>query len=353
MSDNPWNEPGNGDTKEVKPEAERPTKQSKLETAVENAKEDNASKKEWKLIEKTLNGLFIEQRRARRWGIFFKLLTFAYLFILLGVFFIGKEIATDVTPEAHTAIIEVKGAISADDEANADSIIWSLREAFKKDNAKAVILRINSPGGSPVQSGYIYDEIKRLRAIYPDKPLYAVISDIGASGAYYIAAAADAIYADKASLVGSIGVVAGGFGFVDLMEKVGVERRLYTAGEHKAFLDPFSPSNSNEEQFWQSVLDTTHKQFIEQVKLGRGDRLKDTPELYSGLVWTGEQALELGLIDGLGSSSYVARELVKVEKLVDYSPKPEPWKQIVDELGVSFAKTLSQQMGLNQGMPLR
>lgn len=353
MSDNPWNEPGNGDTKEVKPEAERPPKQSKLETAVENAKEDNASKKEWKLIEKTLNGLFIEQRRARRWGIFFKLLTFAYLFILLGVFFIGKEIATDVTPEAHTAIIEVKGAISADDEANADSIIWSLREAFKKDNAKAVILRINSPGGSPVQSGYIYDEIKRLRAIYPDKPLYAVISDIGASGAYYIAAAADAIYADKASLVGSIGVVAGGFGFVDLMEKVGVERRLYTAGEHKAFLDPFSPSNSNEEQFWQSVLDTTHKQFIEQVKLGRGDRLKDTPELYSGLVWTGEQALELGLIDGLGSSSYVARELVKVEKLVDYSPKPEPWKQIVDELGVSFAKTLSQQMGLNQGMPLR
>ena len=344
MSDNPWNE-SEQNNEAVKPEA--PAAGNKIERAVENAKQDSASKKEWKLIEKTLNGLFVEQRRARRWGIFFKLLTFTYLFALLAVFFVGKDITPEAKPSAHTAIIEIKGPISAEDEASADNIIWSLREAFKADNAKAVILRINSPGGSPVQSGYIYDEIKRLRSVHPDKPLYAVITDIGASGAYYIAAAADYIYADKASLVGSIGVVAGGFGFVDLMEKVGVERRLYTAGEHKAFLDPYSPSNSGEEQFWQSVLNTTHNQFVEQVRKGRGDRLKDDPKLYSGLVWSGEQALELGLIDGLGSSSYVARDVVKVEKLVDYSPKQEPWKQIVDELGVSFAKGIAAELGVN------
>lgn len=345
MSDNPWNE--SEQSNERVKSAEAPVAENKIERAVENAKQDNASKKEWKLIEKTLSGLFVEQRRARRWGIFFKLLTFTYLFALMAIFFVGKDIAPEVKPSAHTAIIEIKGPISADDEASADNIIWSLREAFKADNAKAVILRINSPGGSPVQSGYIYDEIKRLRSVHPDKPLYAVITDIGASGAYYIAAAADYIYADKASLVGSIGVVAGGFGFVDLMEKVGVERRLYTAGEHKAFLDPYSPSNSGEEQFWQSVLNTTHEQFVEQVRKGRGDRLKDDPKLYSGLVWSGEQALELGLIDGLGSSSYVARDVVKVEKLVDYSPKQEPWKQIVDELGVSFAKGIAAELGVN------
>jgi len=363
VSDNPWNEPEKQEaleesSQQTKVEAEGNDEkisktESKLDKAVKNAQEGTASKKEWKLIEKLLNGLFVEQRRARRWGIFFKLLTFGYLFLLLGLFFAGKDIATDVAPEAHTAIIEIKGPISADDESNADTVIWALRDAFKEEKAKAVILRINSPGGSPVQAGYIYDEIKRQRELNPEKPVYAVITDIGASGAYYIAAAADSIYADKASLVGSIGVVAGGFGFVDLMEKVGVERRLYTAGEHKAFLDPFSPSNSSEKEFWQSVLNTTHKQFIDQVKKGRGDRLKDDPKLFSGLVWTGEQAVELGLVDGLGSSSYVAREVIKVEKLVDYTPKPEPWKQIVDELGVSFAKAMSTQLGMGQSSPLR
>jgi protease-4 len=349
VSDNNWNET-EGNEAPVQQEAPKPTK---LDAAVENAKDDSASKKEWKLIEKTLGGLFIEQRRARRWGIFFKLLTFGYLFALLYLLLAGPQIPVDQAGEAHTAIIEVKGPISADDEANADSIIWSLREAFKEEQAKAIILRINSPGGSPVQSGYIYDEIKRLRQIYTDKPVYAVITDIGASGAYYIAAAADSIYADKASLVGSIGVVAGGFGFVDLMNKVGVERRLYTAGEHKAFLDPFSPSKEGEKEFWQGVLNTTHQQFIDQVKLGRGERLKDSPELFSGLVWTGEQAVDLGLVDGLGSSSYVAREIVKVEKLVDYSPQQAPWKQLVDELGVSFAKAMSTQLGLNHNQVLR
>lgn len=359
MSDNQWNEPENASEEEkgIKQDVgnSKPTdKTSKLEKAVENAQEGTANKKEWKLIEKMLNGLFIEQRRARRWGIFFKLLTFSYLFALLGLFLVGNELPTDVAPKDHTAIIEIKGPISADEDANADSVIWAMRNAFKEQKAKALILRINSPGGSPVQAGYIYDEIKRLRVKYPQKPVYAVITDIGASGAYYIAAAADQIYADKASLVGSIGVVAGGFGFVDLMDKVGVERRLYTAGEHKAFLDPFSPSNRAEKEFWQSVLDTTHQQFIDQVREGRGDRLNDDPKLYSGLVWTGEQAVELGLIDGLGSSSYVAREVVGVEKLVDYTPKPEPWQQLVDQLGVSFTKAVSTQLGIGQGIsPLR
>jgi len=353
VSDNNWNEPeGFADTADNAAQQTDKNTDSKpagqLDSAVKNAQAGQASKKEWKLIEKLLNGLFVEQRRARRWGIFFKLLTFAYLFGLLAIFLIGKELSPDVTLQEHTAIIEVKGPISSEDEANADSIIWALREAFKEEKAKAVIFRINSPGGSPVQAGYIYDEIKRLRAKTPNKPVYAVITDIGASGAYYIAAAADEIYADKASLVGSIGVVAGGFGFVDLMEKLGVERRLYTAGKHKAFLDPFTPSNEEEKQFWQSVLDTTHQQFIDQVKQGRGDRLKNDPKLFSGLVWTGEQALKLGLIDGLGSASYVAREIIKVEKLVDYTPKPAPWQKIVDQLGVSFAKTLATQLGINQ-----
>lgn len=355
MSDNPWNEPDKSDmsSESVQQDATDKPQQNKgkVEQAVKNIQEGSASKKEWKLIEKMLNGLFVEQRRARRWGIFFKFLTFAYLFALLGLFMFDSEISPEVTPKEHTAIIELRGAISADDEASADTIIWGLRNAFEAPKAKAVILRINSPGGSPVQSGYIYDEIKRLRIEHPQKPLYAVITDIGASGAYYVAAAADEIYADKASLVGSIGVVAGGFGFVDLMDKVGVERRLYTAGEHKAFLDPFSPSNRSEKEFWQSVLNTTHQQFIDQVKKGRGDRLKDDPKLFSGLVWTGEQALALGLIDGLGSSSYVAREIVQAEKLVDYTPKPEPWQRLIDQLSVSFSKALTTQLGLNQNGP--
>jgi protease-4 len=351
VSDNPWNEPENGSEnslsdKDHQPNAEAPAAANKVQQAVDQAKNGSAGKKEWKLIEKLLNGLFVEQRRARRWGIFFKALTFIYLFSLLGLFFAGNHFTSDVAESSHTAIIEVKGAISADDDASADTIIWALRDAFKEESAKAVILRINSPGGSPVQSGYIYDEIKRLRQAHPEKPLYAVIMDIGASGAYYIAAAADEIYADKASLVGSIGVIAGGFGFVDLMDKVGVERRLYTAGENKAFLDPFSPSDDKQAYLWQEVLNTTHRQFIEQVKLGRGDRIKDDPALYSGLVWTGEQALELGLIDGLGSSSYVAREIIQAEKLVDYTPRQEPWKQIIDELGVSFAKGIATQLGI-------
>ena len=335
MSDNHWDE---------RPNAETPAQEA-LSTIRGDSKQD---RKAWRLLERLVDSLHVEQRRARRWGILFKSLTFLYLFALLGFAFWGKPMSHSQEQVAeHTAIIEIQGPISSTEEASADNIIWALRSAFEAEDSKAVIMRINSPGGSPVQSGYIYDEVKRLRALHPEKKAYAVIMDVGASGAYYIAASADEIYADKASLVGSIGVVAGGFGFVDLMNKVGVERRLYTAGDHKAFLDPFSPKNPEEGALWQQVLDTTHQQFIDQVKKGRGDRLKANDSLFSGLVWTGEQALELGLLDGIGSSSYVAREIVGVEEMVNYTAQPKLWQKILDRVSTTFAKTISTEMGLN------
>lgn len=303
-----------------------------------------ASGRDWRLIEKLVMSLQAEQRRSRRWGIFFKFLTFGYLFALL--FMIRSPIGDSVEAStgSHTALVEVNGTISAEELASADNIVGALRAAFEAERSRAVVLRINSPGGSPVQSGYIYDEIKRLREEYPDKKVYAVISDIGASGAYYIASAADEIYANRASLVGSIGVVAGGFGFTELMEKVGVDRRLYTAGENKAFLDPFSPEESEQVAFWQSVLENTHQQFIDAVREGRGDRLTDDEAVFSGLVWSGEQALELGLVDGLGSTSWVARQLVGEEKLVDYTRSRSPFQELVDQLGVSVGEGLANQL---------
>lgn len=301
------------------------------------------SARDWKLIEKLVMSLQSEQRKSRRWGIFFKLLTFGYLFALLFMFQFPFDGALEsATKGKHTALVEVEGTIAADELASADNIVGALRSAFDAENSVGVILRINSPGGSPVQSGYIYDEIVRLRGEHPDKKVYAVISDVGASGAYYIAAAADEIYADKASLVGSIGVVAGGFGFTGIMEKLGVDRRLYTAGENKAFLDPFSPEEEEEVQFWESVLETTHNQFIESVRKGRGDRLADDERLFSGLVWSGEQALELGLIDGLGSSSHVARQVIGQEDLVDYSRRKSPFQDIVDQFGVSVGSGIAR-----------
>ncbi|MEG1042480.1 MAG: S49 family peptidase [Pseudomonas sp.] len=317
--------------------------------------ESNEDQKSWKLLEKTLLAGVQEQRRARRWGIFFKLLTFAYLFGILALFtpLMGVDKAASRSV-SHTALVEVRGMIADQEPASADNIVSGLREAFKDSKTKAVILRINSPGGSPVQSGYIYDEILRLRAEYPQIKLYAVISDLGASGAYYIASAADQIYADKASLVGSIGVTAAGYGFVGTMEKLGVERRTYTAGEHKAFLDPFQPQKPEETEFWQGVLETTHKQFIASVKQGRGDRLKDKehPELFSGLIWSGEQALALGLVDGLGSAGYVAREVVGEKELVDFTVEESPFDRFSKRLGASIAERLALWMGF-QGPSLR
>jgi len=322
--------------------------------------------KSWKLLEKVLLASLQEQRRTRRWGIFFKLLTFIYLIGALLVFAPTLGVINDIADNPvgglwgsshektsmHTAVIELQGAIAADSQASADQIVSSLRRAFKDPGTKGVVLRINSPGGSPVQSGYIYDEIRRLRGQYPDIKLYAVITDMGASGAYYIASAADAIYADKASLVGSIGVTAAGFGFVDTMEKLGVERRTYTAGAHKAFLDPFQPQREDETAFWQQVLGTVHQQFIDSVKTGRGDKLKDAehPELFSGLIWSGEQALALGLIDAFGSTSHVAREVVGEETLKNFTRKLSPVEQLTRRLGASIADRLALQMGLTPAL---
>jgi len=302
------------------------------------------SSRDWKLIEKLVMSMQSEQRKSRRWGIFFKLLTFTYLFALFFMIQFPISSGLEGATGKHTAVVEVRGTIAADELASADNIVGSLRRAFEDDNSVAVIMRINSSGGSPVQSGYVYDEMLRLRDKHPDKKLYAVISDVGASGAYYIAAAADEIYADKASLVGSIGVVAGGFGFTGAMEKLGIDRRLYTAGENKAFLDPFSPEEEQEVQFWEDVLETTHRQFIESVREGRGDRLADDEQLFSGLVWSGEQALELGLIDGLGSTSHVARQIVGQEELVDYSHRRSAFENIVDQFGVSVGSGIADYL---------
>ena len=317
--------------------------------------EEREERKSWRLLEKTLLAGVQEQRRARRWGIFFKLLTFVYLFGLLALF--SPLLSFDKAASrsaSHTALVEVRGMIADQEPASADNVISGLRDAFKDDSTKAVILRINSPGGSPVQSGYIYDEIRRLRAEHPGIKLYAVISDLGASGAYYIASAADEIYADKASLVGSIGVTAAGYGFVGTMEKLGVERRTYTAGEHKAFLDPFQPQKPEETAFWQQVLETTHRQFIASVKQGRGERLKDreNPELFSGLIWSGEQAKALGLVDGLGSASHVARDVIGEKNIVDFTVQESPLDRFSKRLGASVAERLAMWMGF-QGPSLR
>lgn len=312
---------------------------------------DESNNEPWEreLISNLAMGALKEQRRARRWGIFFKLFMVTYLVVFLLVLIPGTETGL-TSSKPHTAIIELRGVIADNAEASADNIVTSLRDAFEAKHVSGIIMRINSPGGSPVQSGYIYDEIKRLRGIYPDKRLYAVITDMCASGGYYIASAADEIYADKASIVGSIGVIMSGFGFVDSMEKLGVERRMLTAGESKGFLDPFSPLKDKDVTHIKSMLGNIHQQFIDVVKAGRGDRLKSDEALFSGLVWTGEQSVELGLTDGLGSASYVAREIIGEEKMVDYTVKPDPLEQFAGKLGIVMAETLARISGVGAGV---
>ena len=305
---------------------------------------DDPQNWERKLIEKLVMGLFQEQRKNRRWSLIFKGLMFAYL-LMLFIIYMPDSGDSGVSIGKHTALVDINGVIAADAEANADSIITGLRAAFKNKGTAGVIIRINSPGGSPVQAGYINDEIVRLRKIHPDIPLYAVIGDICASGGYYIAAAADDIYADKASIVGSIGVLMDGFGFVDAMHKLGIERRLITAGEHKGFLDPFSPMNNQEKEHIKMLLGNIHKQFIDVVKRGRGDRLAVNDELFSGLVWSGEESVGLGLIDGLGNSSYVAREVIGVEKIVDFTQREPLLDRFAERLGVAMASTVSSMIG--------
>ena len=296
-----------------------------------------ASKPEWQLLEKVATASIDEQRKARRWGVFFKLLTFAYLFILLLALVPMMPADIGTAAEEHVALVELSGVIAADAEANANTVVAGLRGAFEAEQSVAVILAINSPGGSPVQAGYINDEINRLRSLYAEKKLYAVIADLGASGGYYVAVAADEIYADKASLVGSIGVISGGFGFNQALEKIGVDRRIYTAGENKAFLDPFSPEKDSDTAFWEQVLAVTHEQFVDVVKAGRGDRLLDSPEVFSGLIWTGEQALAMGLVDGLGSAGYVARDVIGTEDIIDYTRRSTPFEDLFARLGARIS----------------
>lgn len=285
-----------------------------------------------------------EQRRARRWGIFFKILTFTYIaafFYMYG----NTDISNVHISERHTALVELDGVIAEDQLASADNIVTALRDAFDNKKSAGVILRINSPGGSPVQSGYIYDEIVRLRKEHPDTPLYAVVTDICASGGYYIASAADKIYADKASIVGSIGVRMDNFGFVDAINKLGIERRTLTAGENKALLDPFLPEDENIRAHMQNMLTEIHQQFINSVKDGRGDRLDTSVDgVFSGLIWTGETAVKIGLVDELASASYVAREVIGEEVIVNYTVQDDILERFAQRLGSTVAQVISTQL---------
>ncbi|HET9664118.1 MAG TPA: S49 family peptidase, partial [Burkholderiales bacterium] len=267
------------------------------------------------VLEKVALAAVQEQRHARYWGIFFKLLLFIYLFALLFIAmgWWGKK---DATPGKHTALVEVRGVIGPEGSASADNVTTGLQDAFKDRRTQGVIVRINSPGGSPVQAGHINDVIRRLREKYPRIPVYAVVEDICASGGYYVAVAADQIFVDKSSIIGSIGVLMDGFGFTGAMDKLGIERRLLAAGENKGFLDPFSPIEESQKAHAQNMLGEIHQQFINVVRQGRGDRLKETPEMFSGLLWIGTKSIELGLADALGSVEYVAREVIKAEDVV-------------------------------------
>jgi protease-4 len=317
---------------------------------------ENEQERAWYMLDKVVSESQTEQKRARRWGVFFKLLTFVYLIgILLFMSPIGQQQSGSfqLSGKDHTALVYVKGVIADEQPAGANQVVTGLRRAFENKHTKAVIMAINSPGGSPVQAGYIYDEIKRLRVKYPAIPVYAVIGDVGASGAYYIAAAADKIFVSESSLVGSIGVTAAGFGFVGTLDKLGVERRKYTSGEHKSFLDPFSPENPVEKAFWEEVLKKTHEQFIKRVRKGRGDRLKETPEMFSGLIWNGDQSIEMGLADAYGSPGQVARDVVKVEDIVDFTPKPNPFDALTGKLGTSMGSAIAEKMGLSSNLQLQ
>ncbi len=295
---------------------------------------------ERQVLERLVRSVLDEQRRTRNWGIFFKILGFIYLFALLflGLGWIGT---TDKALSGrHTALVDLNGVIAHDSPASAERINTGLQDAFKDRNTAGVIVRVNSPGGSPVQAGQINNEMRRLRGLHPQIPLYVVVEDICASGGYYVAVAADRIYVDPASVVGSIGVLMNGFGFTGTMEKLGVERRLITAGENKGFLDPFSPLNIQQKAYAEKMLTEIHRQFIDVVKQGRGDRLKSTPELFSGLVWTGQKSIELGLADALGSVDYVAREVIKAEQVVDFTPKENLAERFARRFGGATAEAL-------------
>ncbi|MGE5615523.1 MAG: S49 family peptidase [Bacillota bacterium] len=298
------------------------------------------------VLEKVALAALQEQRRARQWRALFKLLWFVLAFLIVAAWFgwIGRSDkdyeTTLVGGTKYTAAIDLEGVLADDSKASADRIIKALNRAFKDHNTQGIILRINSPGGSPVQAGYINDEIRRLRAKYPGVPVYAVVEDLCASGAYYVAVATDRIYVDKGSLVGSIGAIISSFGFTGTMDKLGVERRAYISGDNKDFLDPFAPEKPEHREHALKMLNEIHQQFIKAVRDGRGKRLKETPEMFSGLIWTGERSIELGLADALGSPEYVAREVIKAERIVDFTPEENLFEQISRRVGTTFGEAM-------------
>jgi protease IV len=308
--------------------------------------EDNpVTENKWQrdIIEKLASSALSEQKKARRWGILFKALLFIYLFVVL-FYALGLLGASKKSSSSHTALIQISGVIESGGEVNAESVMTSLHDAYDNKGTKGIILQINSPGGSPVQAGIINDEIRRMKHLHPSIPVYAVVEDICASGGYYIAVAADKIYVDKASIVGSIGVLMDGYGFTEVMKKVGVERRLMTAGENKAMLDPFSPVNPKHQELAQAMLNEVHDQFKAVVRQGRAARLKETPEIFSGLFWSGEQSIKLGLADALGSTDYVAREVIKEETIVDFSYEEDLASRVAKRIGASASAVMGESL---------
>jgi protease-4 len=300
-------------------------------------------------LEQVARALLLERRSEHRWRVFFRLAWLGVVLAALWATFVARNHVNTATGP-HTALIEVRGEIAADSEASAEGLVAALKTAFEDKGAQAVVLRINSPGGSPVQAGIINDEIRRLKALHKKK-VYAVVEEMCASGAYYIAVAADEIYVDKASLVGSIGVLMDGFGFTGAMEKLGVERRLLTAGSNKGMLDPFSPQNEKQTAFAKAMIDQIHQQFIKVVKDGRGKRLKETPETFSGLFWNGEEAVRQGLVDKIGNLDYVAREVVKAEEVIDYTPHENMAERLAKRFGASIGSGAVR--ALREMSPLR
>ena len=312
-----------------------------METPERNENSPYSPYWERKILEKIALASLKETRAKRRWGIFFKLAGLAYLVVVLVlVFDLGMLGMPEKKDSRHTALVNIRGTIEGTGDASAEKINGALQSAFEDKGTVGIVVRINSPGGSPVQAGIVYDEIRRLRTKYPDIALYAVVEDVCASGGYYIASAADKIYVNKASIVGSIGVLMGGFGFTDAMDKLGVERRLLTSGENKGFLDPFSPQDMKQTEYAQALLEEIHKQFIDVVRKGRGDRLKETPEMFSGLIWTGSQSIQLGLADELGTVDSVAREVIKAQKVLDFSVKENIAERFAKRLGADVSESL-------------
>lgn len=303
------------------------------------------------LVETLASDALKEKRRARRWGIFFKLLTFLYLGVVVYLLIPDKELDLDRMPgKDHVALVKLEGVIEPTGKSSAELINKGLRKAFKDKHTKAVVLSINSPGGTPVQASLINKEIVRLRKKYKDIPLYAVVGDMCASGGYYVAAGADKIFVNESSIVGSIGVLMNGFGFTGAMDKLGVERRLMTAGEHKGILDPFSPLSESDKEFADQVLNEIHNKFIAAVKAGRGDRLANDDQLFSGLFWTGEKAIALGLADEVGDLGYVARRVVGIEKVVDFTAKEDPFERFAERIGMASAEALARLAGWVPGL---